>query len=79
MNNAGREGGGGLFADPLPVYSGLLDYLGEPLVAPSSFDVFNARPGSPLAAGLEADLRASFAPHDEALAELVGRKLGWMS
>jgi hypothetical protein len=67
------------FADPLPVYFGLLDFLGQPLVAPSSFDVFNARPGSPLAPGLEADLRASFAPHDEALAALLGRKLGWMA
>jgi hypothetical protein len=67
------------FAEPLRIYSELLDFLGQPLVAPASFDVFNARPGMPLAPALEAELRAHFAPHDEALALLLGRKLGWMA
>jgi hypothetical protein len=65
------------FAEPLDVYSRLLDFLGQPVVAPSSFGVFNARPGKPLPPQLDAELRAHFAPHDHALSELLGRRLAW--
>jgi Sulfotransferase domain len=67
------------FSSPLDVYSGLMGFLGQPVVPPSSFGVFNARPGVPLPPDLDAELRAHFEPHDRALAELVGRKLAWMT
>jgi hypothetical protein len=67
------------FAEPLPVYCDLLDFLGEPVIAPETFGVFNARPGKPLAPALEAELRAHFAPHDQALAQLLGRSPAWMA
>jgi hypothetical protein len=66
------------FAEPEAVYSGLLNFLGQPFIPPPSFDVFNARPGTPPPPDLQAELRAHFAPHDEALAELLGRKPVWM-
>jgi hypothetical protein len=67
------------FGDPLPVYSELLRFLGQPIIAPASFDVFNARPGKPLEPELEAALRSHFAPHDEALGQLLGRRPAWMA
>jgi Sulfotransferase domain len=67
------------FSEPLAVYSRLLEFLGQPVIPPSSFGVFNARPGTPLAPGLEAELREHFAPHDRALAELLGRRPAWMA
>jgi len=65
------------FSEPEPTYRALLDYLGLPAVMPPSFDAFNARPGVPLSPGVEAELRRDLAPHDEALAELLGRELVW--
>ena len=66
------------FAEPEKAYSELLDFLGLPVVMPPSFDQFNARPGSPLAPALVSELRAHFAPHDEALAGFLGRPPGWL-
>lgn len=67
------------FSEPETTYVRLLDFLGLPAVLPPSFDQFNARPGSPLAQNLEAELRARFAPHDAAMAAMLGRKLAWMT
>jgi sulfotransferase family protein len=67
------------FAEPTRVYCDLLRFLGEPVIAPATFGVFNARPGRSLAPALEAELRAHFAPHDQALAELLGRRPAWMA
>jgi hypothetical protein len=65
------------FTDPEDEFSGLLRFLRLPVVMPPSFDRFNARPGSPLSPVLEAELRAHFAPHNEALATFLGKPLTW--
>lgn len=65
------------FSEPEREYGRLLDFLQLPAKMPSSFDQFNARPGSELSPQIEAGLRDHFAPHDEALAQLLGRAPAW--
>lgn len=65
------------FADPEPVYAELLVFLGLEAFTPPRFDRYNARPSSPMSPATRADLRAHFAPHDAALARLLGRPLAW--
>jgi hypothetical protein len=65
------------FSEPESEYAALLEFLRLPAVMPPSFDRFNARPGSPLAPGLEAELRTHFEPHDAALESFLGRTPGW--
>lgn len=65
------------FSEPESEYTKLLEFLGQPIVMPKSFDQFNARPGSPLSDELQAELRAHFAPHNAALAEFLGRPPSW--
>lgn len=65
------------FTEPAAEYTSLLEFLELPTVLPASFDQFNARPGTPLEPVLEAELRAHFEPHDEALEKFLGRTPGW--
>jgi hypothetical protein len=65
------------FTEPEAEYTRLLEFLGLPIVMPRSFDVYNARPGSPLDAELQAELRAHFERHDEALEKFLGRPPTW--
>jgi hypothetical protein len=65
------------FADPEEEFTRLLEFLELPVVMPASFDRYNARPGSPLSDDLQAELRAHFAPHNEALARYLGKPLTW--
>jgi hypothetical protein len=67
------------FTEPQAEYTKLLDFLGLPAVMPPSFDQYNARPGTPLDAGLHAELRAHFKPHDDALAKFLGGPATWMA
>jgi len=65
------------FTSPEDEFARLLEFLELPVVMPPSFDQFNARPGSPLSDTLQADLRAHFALHNDALAHYLGKPLTW--
>ncbi|WP_018653350.1 sulfotransferase domain-containing protein [Actinomadura flavalba] len=65
------------FGDPEPCYDRILDFLGLPAWRPASFERHNARPGSPLPDRLLTRLRDHYAPHDDALAELLGAEPAW--
>ena len=65
------------FEDPATEYHRIIDFLGVAEVLPTSFERYNARPGAGLDAGLAAELRDRFAPHDEALGELIGHPPVW--
>lgn len=66
-----------VFTDPEPGYRRALSFLGLPPSAPPRFPHANARPRSPLPAGLRARLEDHFAPHDAALEELLGWTPTW--
>ncbi len=65
------------FSEPEKEYSKLLAFLRLPAVMPPTFERFNARPGSPLSPELDGELRHHFAPHDDALADMLGRSPTW--
>jgi hypothetical protein len=70
------------FRDPAPVYDGVLDFLGLPRLdqldaAYPPFERHNARRRAPLGEPVRAELTAHFAPHDEELAEWLGRTPSW--
>ena len=67
-----------LSADPGPELHLLEDFLGLARWQPAEVEHWNARPSSPLDPGLEARLRAHFAPYDEELARLTGRVPSWV-
>jgi hypothetical protein len=67
------------FSEPEQEYGRLLEFLRLPALMPSSFGQFNARPGSSLSPELDAQLREHFAPHDDALAAMLGRSPSWRS
>jgi hypothetical protein len=67
------------FTEPEAEYTRLLEFLDLPALMPSSFDQYNARPSSPLGAGLHFELRAHFKPHDDALEKFLGRPATWMA
>ena len=66
------------FEQPEDTFAGVLDFLGLPRVLPDRFDRWNGRPSSPMSEAVRADLRAHFSGPDQALAELLGRRLAWM-
>lgn len=68
---------GHLFTDPGPELERLEDFLGLERWQPARVEQWNARPSSPLEPGLAARLDEYFAPHDEALAALTGRRPSW--
>ncbi|MGH9246798.1 MAG: sulfotransferase family protein [Acidimicrobiales bacterium] len=65
------------FARPVEEYARIVDLLGLPAFVPAKFDRYNARPRSPMAEGTRTELEKEFAPHDEALARLLGQPPGW--
>jgi hypothetical protein len=65
------------FVDGPAVYRQVLDFLELPDWSPAAFEQHNARPSAPLAAELRARLEEQLQPHDEALAELMGRVPAW--
>ncbi len=65
------------FADPTSVFSALADFLGLVVASGLRFDQYNAQPRVPMAADTEQRLREYYAPHDQALATLLGRVPTW--
>jgi hypothetical protein len=65
------------FGEPEPCYDAVLDFLGLPRWHPPAFERHNARPSSPLPAGLRDRLTAHFAPHDDRLTALLGEVPPW--
>jgi hypothetical protein len=62
---------------PEAAYADLLDFLGVAPWQPPTFERWNARPRAPMAEATRARLEAHFAPHDAALAELLGQVPSW--
>jgi Sulfotransferase domain len=68
------------FADPRPVYDGVLRFLGLPRPSYPDFGRHNARARSaPLSPALRAELRAHFAPYDDRLAAWLGHPPPWQT
>jgi hypothetical protein len=65
------------FADPEPVYDGVLEFLGLPNQGYPAFARHNARRRSPLPPALRARLTEHFGPYDARLAEWLGRPPSW--
>jgi hypothetical protein len=65
------------FAEPEPVYDGVLEFLGLPHAGYPAFERHNARPRSPMPAELRTRLEEHFAPYDERLADWLGRPVSW--
>jgi Sulfotransferase domain len=66
-----------LFADPLTVMNDVFSFLGVGSVWSGRFEAINANPKSELDAALRERLAAYYAPHNERLYELIGRRLPW--
>jgi Sulfotransferase domain len=66
------------FAQPEREYAAILDFLGLSRYGPTSFERHNARPGSPMPGRTRELLTEHYAPHDERLAALLGRRPGWV-
>ncbi len=66
------------FAEPEPVYDGVLDFLGLPQLGYPAFERHNARPRSPLPAALRAELTNHFQPYDERLADWLGHRPSYL-
>ncbi len=66
-----------LFQNPEPSYTRVLSFLELPPWGPAPFRQHNARPRGPMAASTRARLEEHFAPHDAALAELIGETPSW--
>ncbi|WP_370328133.1 sulfotransferase [Euzebya sp.] len=65
------------FERPEEEFARLLDFLGLTRWQPDGFERWNARPRAPMAAATRARLEAHFAPHDDALARLLGYEPSW--
>ncbi|HZB32970.1 MAG TPA: sulfotransferase [Streptosporangiaceae bacterium] len=65
------------FADPGPVYDGVIDFLGLPHLGHLAFKRHNARERAPLSAALRARLTDHFEPYDARLGEWLGRPPSW--
>jgi hypothetical protein len=65
------------FADPEPVYDGVLEFLGLPRRGHPSFERHNARRRSPMPEALRTRLMDHFEPYDVRLAEWLGRTPSW--
>ena len=66
-----------LFAEPLKVMNGVFSFLGVRPMDGGRFEAANANPKSALDAGLRERLAAYYAPHNERLYDLLGRRLPW--
>jgi hypothetical protein len=65
------------FADPEPVYDGVLSFLGLPNRGYPAFARHNARRRDPLAPALRARLAEHFEPYDARLADWLGHPPSW--
>jgi len=65
------------FDDPQHEYARLLQFLGLVDGCSTRFDRYNARARSPMDEDLRHELREHFASHDDALADLLGRRPRW--
>jgi hypothetical protein len=65
------------FADPVPEFTRLQQWLGLPLWVPDEVPRWNARPRVPMDPRLRARLQDHFAPHDAALAGILGHQPVW--
>lgn len=65
------------FAEPAEQFAGLCERLGLRTWRPERVDRWNARPRESMSPQLHARLMDHFAPHDEALARLMGATPSW--
>ena len=65
------------FANPAAEYQRLLEFLGLRPFEPANFGQHNARPGSPMEAETRRMLEQHYQPHNERLADLLGRSPQW--
>jgi hypothetical protein len=65
------------FTQPVDEYTRLLEFLDLSTVMPGSFDRYNPRPSAPMDAGVAAQLRTHFEPHDAALESFLGAPPSW--
>jgi hypothetical protein len=68
---------GRFFADPKPVYDGVLEFLGLRHRGYPVFERHNARPRSAMPQALRAGLGEHFLPHDERLTRWLGGPPSW--
>ncbi|HEX9064068.1 MAG TPA: sulfotransferase [Streptosporangiaceae bacterium] len=68
---------GDFFTKPEPVYDAVLDFLGLPRHEYPEFERHNARPRSPMVAGLHDELSEYFAPYDDRLVSWLGQIPSW--
>jgi hypothetical protein len=68
---------GRFFADPGPVYDGVLEFLGLRHHGYPAFERHNARPRAPMPEALRARLSEHFLPHDERLSAWLGDRPSW--
>jgi len=66
-----------LFDRPLQVMNGVFEFLGVEPVTAGRFDAANANRKSALEPALREELAAHYAPHNERLYSLLGRRLPW--
>lgn len=65
------------FASPEAEFKRVIDFLGVEPVQPDRFDRYNARPGLPMSDLVRSRLDDHFGPHDDKLAEILGRPPVW--
>jgi hypothetical protein len=65
------------FADPEPVYAGVLEFLGLPHLGSPPFKRHNARDRAPLPESLRARLTEYFEPYDARLTDWLGHPPSW--
>jgi hypothetical protein len=65
------------FADPQPVYDGVIEFLGLPHRGQPVFGQLNARPRSAMPQTVRHALEEHFRPYDERLASWLGREPSW--
>jgi len=68
---------GRFFADPEPVYDGVLEFLGLRQHGYPVFERYNARPRSPMPETLRATLNEHFLAADERLTSWLGQPPSW--
>jgi hypothetical protein len=69
---------GEFFTDPARIYDGVLDFLGLPQAGHPEFKQRNARPRSaPIPPAVREELEDYFRPHNQQLAEWLGREPSW--
>jgi hypothetical protein len=68
---------GAFFADPEPVYNGVLDFLGLRKSGYPEFERHNSRPRAAMPGALRARLEEHFQPFDEQLVKWLGRTPSW--